>query len=53
MPASFSTQGKSGVFEDGFYLRRCDYSIGDGAWSTFDIVANDINVKFRITVTGK
>ena len=53
IPATFSAQGKTGVFEGGFILRRGDYSIGEGAWSKFDIVANDVNVKFRITATGK
>ena len=53
IPATFSAQGKTGVFEGGFTLRRGDYSIGEGAWSKFDIVANDVNVKFRITATGK
>ena len=32
---------------------RGDFRIGEGAWSKFDIVANDVNVKFRITATGK
>ena len=53
IPATFSAQGKTGVFEGGFTLRRGDYSIGEGAWSKFDIVANEVNVKFRITATGK
>lgn len=53
VPATFSAQGKTGVFEGGFTLRRGDYSIGEGAWAKFDIVANDVNVKFRITATGK
>ncbi len=53
IPATFNAQGKTGVFEGGFTLRRGDYSIGEGAWSKFDIVANDVNVKFRITATGK
>ena len=53
IPATFSAQGKTGVFEGGLTLRRGDYGIGEGAWAKFDIVANDVNVKFRITATGK
>ncbi len=49
VPASFTPQGKSGVFEGSFTIRRGDFSIGEGPWAKFDIVANDVQVKFRIT----
>lgn len=49
VPASFKTAGSSGVFEGSFVIRRGDFSIGEGAWSKFDVVANDIDIKFRIT----
>ncbi|WP_371322617.1 YceI family protein [Dechloromonas sp. ZY10] len=55
-PASFAAPGnndKGGVFEGGFTLRRADFSIGEGSWAKFDIVANDIGLKFRIAVQGK
>lgn len=52
VPASFTPQGKSGVFDGSFNIRRGDFNIGEGAWSKFDIVANDIVVKFRITATS-
>ena len=59
-PASFATQGAGdksgvvgGVFEGGFTLRRADFSIGEGSWAKFDIVANDVGIKFRIAVQGK
>ncbi len=53
VPASFPVQGNSGVFEGSFTLRRADFSIGEGSWAKFDIVANDVLVKFRITASGK
>ncbi|MEY4593009.1 MAG: hypothetical protein RIR18_1904 [Pseudomonadota bacterium] len=52
-PATFTPQGNTAVFEGSFTLRRGDFAIGEGAWSSFDIVANNITVKFRITATGK
>ena len=52
-PASFATQGNNGVFEGGFTLRRADFSIGEGSWAKFDIVANDVGIKFRIAAQGK
>ncbi len=52
VPASFTPQGKNGVFEGSFTIRRGDFSIGEGPWAKFDIVANDIQVKFRITANA-
>lgn len=53
IPTTFTAQGTTGVFDGSFTLRRGDFSIGEGAWASFDMVANDIQVKFRITATGK
>ena len=53
VPATFTAQGSSGVFEGSFTLRRADFSIGEGSWAKFDIVANDVVVKFRITANSK
>ena len=54
VPATFTAQGNAGVFDGTFTIRRADFSIGEGTWAKFDIVANDVQVKFRITaVPGK
>jgi polyisoprenoid-binding protein YceI len=53
VPATFTAQGNSGVFAGQFTIRRGDFAIGEGAWSAFDIVANDVTVKFRVTASGK
>ena len=53
VPATFTAQGNSGVFEGSFTLRRADFSIGEGPWAAFDIVANDILVRFHIQAKGK
>ena len=53
VPATFTEQGKTGVFDGSFTIRRADFSIGEGSWAKFDIVANDVLIKFRITATGK
>lgn len=53
VPASFTAQGKSGFFSGSFTIRRADFAIGEGAWAKFDIVANDVDVKFRIAASGK
>ncbi len=53
VPATFTAQGNTGVFDGAFTIRRGDFAIGEGAWAKFDIVANDIVVKFRITAASK
>lgn len=53
VPASFTVQGNSGIFDGSFTIRRGDFGIGQGAWAKFDIVANDVQIKFRITASGK
>jgi len=53
VPATFTAQGKSGVFDGSFTIRRADFSIGEGSWAKFDIVANDVLIKFRITANRK
>ena len=53
VPATFTAQGKTGVFEGRLTIRRGDFSIGDGAWKAFDIVANDVVIQFRLTAAAQ
>ena len=53
VPATFTPQGNTGVFDGGFTLKRADFAIGEGSWAKFDIVANEVQVKFRLSATGK
>jgi polyisoprenoid-binding protein YceI len=48
-PLKHTPQGKDGLLTGGFTLKRADYSIGEGMWAKFDVVANDIQVNFSIT----
>jgi hypothetical protein len=49
-----SPQGPASVLTGSFILQRADYAIGEGMWSKFDVVANDIQVSFHLTaLTGK
>jgi polyisoprenoid-binding protein YceI len=50
-PLKHMPQGKDGLLTGGFTLKRADYSIGEGMWAKFDVVANDIQVNFSITTT--
>lgn len=53
VPATFTAQGNAGVFDGVFTLRRGDFSIGEGAWAKFDIVANDVQVRVRLHASSK
>ena len=53
VPATFTAQGKTGVFEGRLTIRRGDFSIGEGAWKAFDIVANDVVIQFRLTAAAQ
>lgn len=42
-------QGANAVLSGGFVIKRGEFSIGEGPWAKFDIVANDIQVNFSLT----
>ena len=53
VPATFTPQGKQAVFDGSFTIRRGDFAIGEGSWAKFDIVANDVLIKFHLATSGK
>ena len=53
VPATFTAQGNSGVFAGSLTIKRGDFAIGEGAWKAFDIVANDVVIKFRISAAAR
>jgi polyisoprenoid-binding protein YceI len=44
-----TTQGSNGVLSGGFTIKRGDFTIGEGPWAKFDVVANDIQINFQLT----
>lgn len=52
VPAVLSKDGQTGLFEGAFTIQRGQFKIGEGAWSKFDIVADDVTVNFRIAATA-
>lgn len=51
-PVTFTESDNTATFAGSFSLLRGDYAIGEGSWSTFDIVANDIRVDFNLVATN-
>jgi polyisoprenoid-binding protein YceI len=52
-PVSFTTKGNQGVFEGAFAFNRTDFAIGEGSWSDTSIVANPIQIRFKLLAIGK
>ena len=52
-PVTLSTQGKSAVFDGTLPIRRADFAIGEGSWSDFGIVANDVQIRFHLVADAK
>lgn len=50
-PATVTESESKATFTGSFSLLRGDYAVGEGAWSKFDIVANDIRIDFTIVAT--
>ncbi|MDD2741844.1 MAG: YceI family protein [Rhodocyclaceae bacterium] len=53
IPTTFTPQGRDGVFDGQVTIRRADFAVGEGSWAKFDLVANDVLIKFRITASSK
>ena len=51
-PVKHSAQGGKGQLSASFNLARADFAIGEGVWSKFDVIANDIQVNFQLTMLG-
>jgi polyisoprenoid-binding protein YceI len=51
-PFTVKPVGQGAVFDGAFVLKRLDYGIGEGVWSDTDTVADEVQVKFRISATG-
>lgn len=51
-PFTLKRQGGQTIAEGGFILKRLDFKIGEGEWSATDTVANDVQVRFRLAMTG-
>jgi len=52
-PFTFKPAGQGAVFDGAFALKRLDYGIGEGVWSDTDAVADEVQVKFRITAASE
>lgn len=52
VPVSLSQSGALTTAVGAFVLKRLDFKIGDGDWSDTSMVANDVQVKFKLNFNG-
>lgn len=50
-PATMTEENGQALFQGSFEMKRGDFAVGEGAWSTFEIVANEVRVDFSIVAT--
>lgn len=49
-PFTYKEDAGTGVFDGAFAIKRLQYNIGDGVWRDTTVVADDVQIKFRIVV---
>jgi polyisoprenoid-binding protein YceI len=50
-PLSIQKEGSKLVFEGSIPIKRLAFGIGDGEWKDTDMVANEVNIKFKVVAT--
>ena len=52
VPVSVAQTGGSTTATGSFAIKRLDFKIGEGDWKDTSMVANDVTVKFKLSLTG-
>ena len=52
VPVTLAQAGPTTTATGAFTIKRLDYKIGDGDWKDTSMVANDVQVKFKLALTG-
>ncbi|MCH7345669.1 YceI family protein [Pelomonas sp. CA6] len=52
VPLTLSQSGATTTASGSFVLKRLEFKIGDGEWSDTSMVANEVQVKFKLAFTG-
>ena len=52
VPISLTQAGAVSTATGGFVLKRLEFKIGDGEWADTSMVANDVQVKFKLSFNG-
>ena len=52
VPVTLTQAGAQTTASGSFVIKRLDYRIGEGEWTDTSIVANDVQVKFKLNFSG-
>ena len=52
VPVTFTQDGARGTASGHFVVKRSDYRIGEGEWTDASLVAHEVQVRFRIALSG-
>ncbi len=52
IPVTLTPAGATSTAVGSFAIRRVDFKVGEGDWSDFSIVANDVLIKFKLSLSG-
>ena len=52
VPVALAQAGASTTANGMFVIKRLDFRIGDGDWKDTSMVANDVQVRFKLALTG-
>lgn len=52
VPVTVSQTGATSTATGSFVIKRLDFKIGDGEWADTSVVANDVQVKFKLALSG-
>jgi polyisoprenoid-binding protein YceI len=52
VPVALAQAGPVTTATGAFTIKRLDFKIGEGEWADTSMVANDVQVKFKLAVTG-
>jgi len=52
VPVTLAQAGGTTTATGAFTLKRLDFKIGDGDWKDTSMVANEVQVKFKLSLTG-
>lgn len=52
-PFTLKADGAGALLEGSFPLKRLDYGVGTGAWGDTSVVADEVQIRFRLAVAGK
>ena len=52
VPVTLTQAGGTSTASGSFVIKRLDFKIGDGEWADTSMVANDVQVKFKLALSG-